>query len=400
MNDVYLWSVASVTTLVALNTVFRLWTERDRLSKEDLSDEDRAFVWRIVLFIIFPLLTLCELRATTVVCEMFGGFIKSWTYGLLWYQAVPAGLSSAKLIIPVLFAGEIVTTLLALCLIPALLFRPHPFLATLIGYTAAFILGLNFIADPILSFAGLGGLRWQLALMQGPPEQIVPLVAVHAVLALLFIAFIRNSHVRFWFSDLTRPNTSEELKEALAHLNSSPETAQMMCKVGLLYDRAGMRRQAKRQLRNIKDRFPDQVLFANFLQSLVSYRRRDYKKARHSFVHTSDFPGVDGELKASLLAAGACAAFADNDIIGALNLCERALEFDDACLVARMVKVDVFLRQGKKEQAGDEILTAMHMGLTMDLENKVPLDADKAFESLVCIEERRGSRILQSTSRF
>src|SRR5262249_32985857 len=110
----------------------------------------------------------------------------------------------------------------------------------------------------------------------------------------------------------------------------------------------------------------------------------------------SDFPGVDGELKASLLAAGSCSAFGAGDLIGALNLCERALEFDDACLVARMVKVDVFLRQGKKEQAGEEILNAMHLGLTLDLENKVPLDTDLAYQNIVAMEEARTTRqILQ-----
>ena len=110
---------------------------------------------------------------------------------------------------------------------------------------------------------------------------------------------------------------------------------------------------------------------------------------------------MNGELKASLLSAAACSAFAENDLIGALNLCERALEFDDGCVVARMVKVDVFLRQGKKEQAGDEIMVAMHMGLDLDLENKIPLQLENAYNMLVAMEETKGVRhILQPTNRF
>jgi hypothetical protein len=137
--------------------------------------------------------------------------------------------------------------------------------------------------------------------------------------------------------------------------------------------------------------------YTHFLDALVAYSKRDYKVAKKAFVYTCDFPGVDGELKASLLAAAACATFADNDITGALNLCERALEFDDACLVARMVKVDVFMHQGKKDQAGDEILYAMHLGLSMELEGKIPLDIHRAYDQLAAMAERQPARHLART---
>jgi hypothetical protein len=43
----------------------------------------------------------------------------------------------------------------------------------------------------------------------------------------------------------------------------------------------------------------------------------------------------------------------------------------------------------------------MHLGLTLDLENKVPLDVEKAYEWLVSVEERRlGRRLSHSTNRF
>jgi len=399
MNDIYLWSVTGVTALVGINTIWRLFSERDRLTKEDLNDEDRAFAWRVVIFLIYPLALLVDMRTTSMACDLFGGFVKSLNYGLLWYHIVPAELPT-QYVIPVLFSGSIATTLLALCLLPALFFKPHPFFATIIGYTSVFLLSLNFIADPLLSIAGLGGVRWQLAFQDGAVEQRMPLVAIHLTLATLFVLFMRYSKVRPWFSELSRPAANEELREALSNMRTYPDSPRLVCKVGLLYDKAGLRRQAKKQLKRLRDNF-GQSLYANFLESLILYRRRDYKAARKAFIYTSDHPGVDGDLKGSLLAAAACAAFAEGDIIGALNLSERALEFDDACLVARMVKVDVFLAQGKKEQAGEEILLAMHLGLTLDLENKVPLDVEKAYEWLVSVEERRiGRRLSQSTNRF
>ncbi|HEY9676606.1 MAG TPA: hypothetical protein V6C76_01290 [Drouetiella sp.] len=399
MNDVYLWSVTGVTALVGLNTIWRLFSERERLLKEDLNDEDRAFAWRVVIFLIYPLTLLVDMRTTSTLCDMLGGFVKSFNYGLLWYHIVPAELAT-QYVIPVLFSGSVATSVLALCLLPALFFKPHPFVATVIGYTSVFLLALNLIVDPLLSIAGLGSLRWQIAFAQGAENQQLPLVAVHVVLATIFVLFMRYSKVRPWFSELSRPNANEELREALSNMHTYPDSARLVCKVGLLYDKAGLRRQAKKQLKRLRDNF-GQSLYALFLESLILYRRRDYKAARQSFIYTSDHPGVDGDLKASLLAAAACAAFAEGDVIGALNLSERALEFDDACLVARMVKVDVFLAQGKKEHAGEEILYAMHMGLTLDLENKVPLDVEKAYTELVSLEDRRlGKRYASSTNRF
>lgn len=385
-NNVYLWCVAGVSLLVALNTVVRLWTERHRLLKDDLNDEDRALVWRVVIFLLFPLLILFELRSTIVATGLFGGTIEDWTYGMLWYEAVPTGLFSDKLMIPSLFAGEFLLGVMSLCLLPALLFRPHPFLSTLVGYTVAFVFGLNLVVEPILAMTGMADNKWHLAFTLGAPEQIAPLIAVHVFFAVIYLVVIRNSFVRMWFSDLTRPEASERLRVAIADCAVEPQSPRLTCRLGLMYDRAGLRRQAKRQLGVLK-RTSKHSIYTAFLDAVMAYKRRKYDVARNSFSSASNYPGVDGELKASLLAASACSAFAHGDTTGALNLCERALEFDDACLVARMVKVDAFLKMGRKEQAAEEILVAMHTGLSLDLENKIPIDLDRAFESIVEIEE-------------
>lgn len=392
MNDIYLWCVTGMAAMVALNTVWRLWVERDRLHREDLTDEDRAFAWRIVIFLIFPLLTFLDLRSTVVACDFLGGYIKSWTYGLMWYHVDPAGLSSVELLVPVYFAGTALQLLLALCLLPSLIFRPHPFLAVLVGYTAAFIFGLNLIVDPLLSAVGMGGPRWQIVYGLMAPDWRLALLVCHIALASLYLTVMLSQRIRLLFAGLSRPRASDELKQALKDLRSHGNSARLACKVGLLYDRAGLRRRAKTQLKRLKTSHP-QSLYSFFLEAILAYKRRDYKRARQAFLLSSDYPGVDGQLKASLLAAAACAAFAEDDITGALNLSERALEFEDFCLVARMVKVDVFLRQGKKEEAGEEILIAMREGLTLDLEKKVPLDCDQSFEAIARLEDRYGPRI-------
>ncbi len=393
-NNFALWCISGVSLLVALDTAVRLWTERQCMSKDDLTDEDRAMVWRIVIFLIFPLLTFIELRSTIIACDFFGGSVDDWRYGLMWFEATPRDLAP-QLLIPALFTGEIVQGLFALCLLPALIFRPHPFLATLIGYTVSFIFALNLIVEPVLASTGLAGSKWQLAMNQGAADQLVPLLLVHAVVALIFVCLVRNNYVRMWFSHLTRPEASERLQAAIVDYRVNPQSARLTCRLGLMYDRAGLRRQAKRQLKLLKKNYRESI-YTSFLDALMSYKRRRFELSTRQFVHTSNFPEIDGELKASLLAAAACSAFASGDTVGALNLSERALEFDEASIVARMVKVDAFLKLGRKEQAAEEILVAMHSGMALDLENKIPLDMDRTFEAIALIEEsRRNQRMLE-----
>jgi hypothetical protein len=385
MNDVYIWCITGMAGLLALNTLWRLWSERDRLSREDLNDEDRAFAWRVVFFLVFPFLNFLDLRSTIVAIELLGGYVRSWSFGGYWYHLDSAAVPELCAL-QALFAGAAAQIALATLLLPALLFRPHPFLATVIGYTVSFTFGMNLIVEPIMSVCGLSNPRWLLAYSSGTTEDGIILLAVHIICAAIYVAIMMSQRVRMWFSGLSRPEANDELKKALSEFRSRPESPRLMCRVGLMYDKAGLRRRAKRQLKNLRKQHPE-ALYSIFLEAILSYRRRDYKASRQTFLKASEFPGVDGPLKASLLAASGCSAFAEGDVIGALNLSERALEFDDACLVARMVKVDVFLRQGKKEQAGEEILFAMRRGLTLDLANKVPLDVDRCFDALAKVEE-------------
>jgi hypothetical protein len=328
-----------------------------------LSDEDRALVWQTVFFIVFPLVNLIDLRATMVACNLLGGYVHSWTYGFLWYQVVPEGLAPS-LVIPVLFAGPIASVLLALLLLPPLAFRPHPFLACLLGYSSLFILVMHLILHPVLALAGFGSGVWEQVAAVASSGLLYELFLLHAALALSLILIGRNPVLRMWFSELTRPAANRELREALMTLHGhDDESAKTICQIGLLYDQAGLRRNAFKLLKTGKAKHPDS-LYMNFLESLLAYRKREYKAARELFLYTSDRRG-----------------------------------FDNASLIARMVKVDVFLRQGKRDQAGDEILSAMRLGLTLELENKVPLDVERSFSAIVQLDEREKIRQFQQSSR-
>ena len=390
MNQICLWCIAAATSVVTLHTIWRLYTEPNRFVKEDLNDADSAFAWRLVIFVVFPLLTLIDLRSTTICCQILGGYIDKWSYGLLWYQALPCGLPSPEYFVPVIFSGMVVSTLLTLLLIPSLFFRPHPFFAMLIGYTAVFIPALNFIVDPLLSLVGLASSRWAWALSYGVPWQIMPLYALHFAMGLMYLCIIRNDGMRLWFAGLTRPNVCERLKKLLA-ANESLDNPKTACRLVLLYEHTGLRPKAIEHLKQIKKECPES-LYTIFAESYMYYRKREYKKAGRSFLFASDYPSVEGELKASLLAAAACSAFAEGDITEALNLSARSLEFDHCSLVARMVKVDVFLKQGKRDQANRELLVAMQLGLTEEIENKIPLDSEKVFKHISISEERRAAK--------
>jgi hypothetical protein len=377
-HEIYLWLVTAVTGAVAVNTLMRLWTDRSRLAQDDLHEEDRLFAWRIVLFLIYPLMTLVDLRATMVTCQWFGGYITDWSYGLFWYTAMPKGIASHEHLLVVLFAGVIVQLVLALSLLPSLCFRPHPFLATIIGYTIGTVLSLNLIIDPVASLLGIGGSRWQMVLTTATHQELLAIGGAYLAAAVMFLLVLVNDRTRLWFADLSRPLVSEQLRDVLSQWQHDPSNPLLCARLAVLYERAGLRGQGMKRLAQLRNSFP-QSIYRHFVEAVLNYRQRRYGLARTQFLQAAEYANGDPQLRGSLLAAAGCAAFADGDMQGALNLSERALEFDDASLVARMVKVDVYLRTGKKEQAGEEIIAAIRRGLDLDLESKVPLDTDRAL---------------------
>jgi len=386
-HQFFSWCAAGIAVIISLDTVVRLWAERHRLVKDELNDEDRAFVWRLVVFVVLPFLTLIDMRATEVAASWAGGYLANPAYGFIWYHGSLHGLSQAgpAIVALVYTAGAMAQILFALLLLPALFFRPHPFFATFLGYSVAFTLALNLLMDPILSMAGLGLPRWAeiLKLGMADPQAVYLPVALQCGLTGLYLFFITSSAVRLWFSDLTRPQISLELRQCLERFETSLADKELndnlYLELGLLYVRAGLTRQASKVLKQMQAAYPVSICTC-FLKAMLAFQERKYKDARLAFVHASNFAGVEGELRASLLAAAACSAYAQQDIEGSLDLCERALEFEDACLTARLVKVDAYLAKGKKEQAAQEIMVAMHLGLDFDLKDKVPVDSDRVFE--------------------
>src|SRR5215469_15542488 len=114
MDQITLWCVVGVIGAISLNTIWRIYSERDRFLKEDLSDTDSAFAWQIIIFLILPLLTLFDFRTTSVCAQLLGGYLSDIRYAILWYQAIPVELSSNNMFTQVLFSGTIVETLLVL----------------------------------------------------------------------------------------------------------------------------------------------------------------------------------------------------------------------------------------------------------------------------------------------
>jgi tetratricopeptide (TPR) repeat protein len=405
-HQFFAWCAAALAIIVSLDTVIRLWTERHRLAKDDLNDEDRSFAWRLVIFVVLPLLTFIDLRATDVAATLAGGYLSHPAYGFVWYHATLQGLAQANpsTVALVYVAGALAQIIFALLLIPALFFRPHPFLATFLGYSIAFTLGLNLLMDPVLSLAGVGLPRWSeiLALGLAHPQAAYMPIMGQCALTGLYLFFITSSAVRLWFSDLTRPQTSLELRQCLERFEASLDehelTSTLCLQLGLLYLRAGLTRQANKVLKQMKGLYPASVC-TSFLRAMLAFQERKYKEARQAFIYTSDFRYVDGELKASLLAAAACSAYAQGDTEGSLDLCERALEFEDACLTARLVKVDACLAKGKKDQAAQEIMVAMHLGLNFDLKDKVPVDVDQVFSLLLALETKE-AEVLQGSKQM
>lgn len=389
MDQFYLWCLTGVAGLLSANTLWRLVSEKQRFTSEDLGESDRAFAWRVVIFLGFPLLNYLDMRATIISCELLGGYVKSWSYGLFWYNCLPSGISNQTALAIVLFAGLAVQLALAISLLPALFFRPHPFLATIVGYWVSFTFVFNLVLDPLMTLAGMGSPRWQWLYASGNPATLKLLAAHLAVLAL--VSWLANSNfIRLWFARLTRPFACEQLQNTLALVKSNPKNLSALCQLSINYQRAGLRKLAQKQL-GLLNKQASGSLYYYFLDALLAYRQREYTKSWQGFRQAAQYPGVEGKLRADLLAAAACAAFAAGKPTEAVNLSEQALEFSDNCTTARMVKVDVLLQQGKKDLAGQEILLAMRNDSMNNLEDKIPLDSNSTLTLIDRLQESKAT---------
>ena len=396
MDTFSLGFITAIAAFLALDSLRRLYVERHRFAKEDLNDYDLSFAWRIVVFLIYPLLNLLALWASVTACQWFGGYVKSLSYGLLWYQVIPGEIASRTYLIPVLFSGEIAQMALVLLTLPALLFRPHPFLATLITYSCSFILAVDLIADPLLSIFGFGSTHWQMAVAYANKQELIALALVHFGLAVLYLIVLRTEAIQMLFARLIRPVAVEKLQKALAERkkeNKDELNLVSLSNLIMLYEAAGFRRRADKELQNIKKHY-DQDLCVLFDEAYLSYRRHQYQKGNTLFVAAADAcPAASNELKSTLLAAAACCAHAGRQYETALNLVERALEFDYHCAVARMIKMDVLLRQGKEKKAVEELKTAMWTGINQNLEQSIPIDWQ---HTLKLINEAKTAKVLST----
>lgn len=381
MSQLYTNLLCALVIAIAVSTVFELWKQRNNLFRDELDDDVRALAWRTVIFLVFPFIVWMDLRATIVATEYLGGWVKDWNYGLLWFTAIPHSLPHADLLVPALFAGVLVQLILALCLIPSLFFRPHPFLATIITYSIVLILASNLIVDPVIALAGAGSSRWQITYASAPKDALLLIMSIYAGLCAVFLMAVKSKTVRIWFAELTSPVLAEQLRIAISEANLDRNNQFQSCRLALLFERAGMRSNASKELAHLRI-IAAGTVYVPFLEGFINYRRRNYKKARAAFEQASSFPQLNETLRASFFAAAACSAYAEGDTHGSINLCERALEFDNNSLVARMVKVDAYLRLGKKEQAGEEVLEALRQGLDFELEDRVPLDVDTTLRQV------------------
>ena len=244
MDTFSLGFITAVAAFVSLDSLRRLYVERHRFAKEDLNDYDLSFAWRIVIFLVYPLLNLLALWVSVIACQWFGGYVKSLSYGLLWYQVTPAELISRSYLIPTLFSGEIAQILLVLLILPALFFRPHPFMAMLLTYSCAFILGVNLIADPLLSILGFGSAHWQMAIAYGSKPEVIALVAAHFLLAALYIGLLQIQPIQMFFARLIRPVAVERLQKAIDENKTKTKDELSLVSISnliMLYEAAGFR---------------------------------------------------------------------------------------------------------------------------------------------------------------
>ncbi len=265
----------------------------------------------------------------------------------------------------------------------------------LITYTCVFVLSINLIVDPVLSVIGFGSAHWQIAIIQGTKKELIILALTHFSLALLLVGLISSETIQKFFAELIRPIAMERLKKALAENAASPTKDNLVasCNLVLLYESAGLTKQANKKLKEIKTN-DGQACLPKFVEAYLSYRRRNYKQALKLFLALADSNfTLSNELKSMFLAAAGCAAHAMRDFVPALNLVDRALEFDHHCAIARMIKIDIYLKQGKEEKAADELQTSLLNGMDQNIDQQIPIDWRKAVSLIEHVDSCNNQNI-------
>lgn len=371
-------SINAVIVAIAAATVYELWKQRSRLLADELDEEMRRLAWRVSMFLVMPFVVWIDLRSTLVASDYFGGWVKDWTYGILWFSAEPQNLSHSDLLLPTLFFGVAVQLLLLISVLPALFFRPHPFLASIVSYSALLVLTVNLIIDPLAGLLGLGNSRWQIAFSSLGKEELSYLLCFYALAATSFMLLVGNRTFRIWLAELTNPVLAEELRIAISESRCDRENQYQSCRLAILFEKVGMRSHAGKELAHLK-KIAAGSIYLPLAEGYIYYRKRKFKKARQAFEQASSFAHIQDVLRSIFLSAAACSAYGEGDSNLAINLSERALEFDENAMLARMVKVDAYLKQGKKEQAGQEVLAVLKNGAEFDSEEMIPLDAELAL---------------------
>lgn len=385
-NLIFAYLTSAVAIFVLGDCLIKLYTERHRLIKEELNNDDLIYATKLAFFIALPLVAFIDLRTTEIFASYLGAQVTGVTYGFIWFNADLSDIFASikePYLLPVLFAGSLTQIALALVLLPTLLFRPHPLLSAVVAYLAVFLLGYNLLADPFLGLIGQGVPRFAYLahrLMHSPDAISIYIASFYAISALIYVATLKSNRVRLWFSGLTKPALAQKLKIILKDARAQADGANhdlRLINMGLLYLRAGMNSRVRGILKEMKTD-PDLALEYGLLDGLMAFNKQRYSKARKCF-DAAQALAVGTALKSRLLAAAACSAYAAGDTKAAFELADRSIEFDDTCIVARMVKVDVYLSRQNKEACAQEIMVAMHMGLELDLKDKVPISIDEAL---------------------
>lgn len=396
-NLIFAYLTSAVAIFVLGDCLIKLYTERHRLIKEELNNDDLIYASKLAFFIALPLVAFIDLRATEIVASYLGAQVTGVTYGFIWFNADLSDIfASVKepYLLPTLFAGSLTQIALGLLLLPALAFKPHPLFSAVVAYLAVFLLGYNLLADPLLGLIGQGVPRFAYLahrLMQSPDAISIYIASFYAISALVYIATLKSNRVRLWFSGLTKPALAQKLRIILKDARAQAEGTRhdlSLINMGLLYLRAGMNSRVRGILKQMKSQATLSLEYA-LLDGLLAFNKQRYSKARKCFEAANAL--VDNPpLKSRLLAAAACSAFAAGDTKAALDLADRSISFDDTCIVARMVKVDVYLCRQDKEACAQEIMVAMHMGLELDLKDKVPISIDEALALMAEEQAKEG----------
>lgn len=254
-------------------------TRRSELFDNNLTEEDRALLQRVAIFIVLPIIVLIHELGHAAAGLMVGGKIIDFHYGLQFGYVDVLGRFSPAQSLWIALSGNLVQIILGYIFLAVALLVKSPPKVALLTYCGVMSIGDTAVLYALMSAAGVYG-DWKNIYTCGDPNLVAVVAFFHVVVVLSLIWGFTAAGPRLWYVSATNPQWAEAFRELktrrdkltkggkTGQSSSSDNELQLMAEEAILYIKGGLLKEAGKTVRQAEKQFP-QDNYLRFLEGEV-----------------------------------------------------------------------------------------------------------------------------------